>query len=312
MNRNDLLNFGKSNGFTQISPGGIAGVWDDYVTLITTNGNGVGVTFSATVTASDKKALVNLNKLIKGYGLTVSGWNDKRVFFALSADALKTRKLSEYLDILVRCLRDVRAYPQLVCSVCGENGCDVMAIHGGEYARAHKSCIENEAKRLEISYAQEKENSKGGHLQGLPGAILGAFIGAFINVFITAFTGKIYSVAFLFVPVMAYLTYRKQHGITDGKGLAICGAVCVYMAYMTVCFNTAFTMWMADTMGFLDAFNGMLTYLFTRGGFVELTSKSLIYFAVTVCALFFTHKLKRPKKTPKIKPEDILKTMVKL
>ncbi len=125
MTTEELLSFAKENNFKQIIPKGVAGIWDDFVVLATSQNNGVGVTISSTAQAGDKKSLQAVNKLIKAYGIIVGGWNDKRVFFLLKEKDLKTRSLGEYLDIFTRNLRSAKVYPSLGCSVCGKQGSDV-------------------------------------------------------------------------------------------------------------------------------------------------------------------------------------------
>ena len=103
------------------------------------------------------------------------------------------------------------------CPICKQGNCDSLALFPQGYVPTHRACVEQSNFDRIRDAADNSEH--GNHGLGILGAFLGAMLGCLLVFLIAMFSGNIYAVLYVVIPLASYYGYKLFKGRMDKTAL---------------------------------------------------------------------------------------------
>lgn len=158
-----------------------------------------------------------LKKVIQDASLT-SGTNPGTLTMTVKVDKLADgengfdpffAKVGEFTNAA----RGLGLTPPAKCPICKRENCDSLALFPQGYVPTHRACVQ----RDNFDQIQEAADNRehGGPGRGILGAFLGAMLGCLLVFLIAMFSGHIYAVLYVAIPLASYYGYKLCKGRMD-------------------------------------------------------------------------------------------------
>ena len=192
--------------------------------------------------------------------------------------------LREILSSVTAELRALDIAPANTCAVCGREHPDSLSLMG-TYQPVHAACVRTEKTApVQTPVPEQKKN----YLTGILGALIGMLIGLIPSLLSLQLFDRIYSVLYIFVPLLSLLGYRRFHGKLGAAALMIvaflslCGVVLQEFLAVTLSFKQELGMTMLPAMKYT------LNVLFNRIGVGVMILESITELIFMAAGLFLS------------------------
>lgn len=221
LDRQELAAYAQTKGYRFVE-GGIYGVYGGYpfAAVCAPNISGALV-LQLKVTGEVDGGLVKAVRQEAPKGCSVQGVRKAGTLSAICSGkttAAAVACFEQALEAAVGALRERGLRPPETCPICGQGGCDALALQGG-YVPVHRACVENQS---QAASARAEENAvMGNYFTGFLGALLGGLVGVIPNVLAAVLLERIFALLYALIPLAAYYGYKLCKGKMN-KGAFVC------------------------------------------------------------------------------------------
>lgn len=134
------------------------------------------------------------------------------------------------MDTVTDAMREAGISVPDKCPFCKQDNCDALALFGGAYQPAHRTCCQERS--YSVSTDAEMNDRQGSYLTGFIGAVLGGIIATLPSLATTVWIERIYAALFFLIPLGVYYGYKLLRGRMDKTAGVISVVVSLVMPFV--------------------------------------------------------------------------------
>lgn len=225
-----LHSFAHSRGYKPISNNTVVGVHRGYPFVSTLTIRKLSVLNAVITTAGrfpGKLGKVIRRQLPKGCSFL---WNPRPTLVCSGKDDDLFGMFTAAMDAVTSALQEADVSVPDKCPFCKQDHCDALALIGGAYQPAHRTCCQERS--YSVSTDAEMNDRQGSYFTGLIGAVLGGILATLPSLATTVWMERIYAALFFLIPLGVYYGYKLFRGKMDKTAGVISVIVSLAMPFV--------------------------------------------------------------------------------
>ncbi len=269
-----FASFTRSLGLKVINERMSAGMYGKWLILAADRGRSATLSFAAQ-TGSDKDRKKEVERKLKGTGLTLAGWLSRSVVFQRAGESVSREVLEADAALAARILEECSVEPVRQCPICGKPYPDRAGFFEDSYVPLHRRCLEETYRNPVPSADPDRIN------QPYANGVMGMLGAVAVITILSIFWGKVLTFTFILIPLVTFYVYGRSGGALTGTGKVGMYTALTSLAgfFLAILLVSSWDLYRGGDYSFLVAVGAMLRIMAT--GIVPTIIKNLVPLIIT-------------------------------